>query len=64
MAELGESIDLVQCSFCAKRPEQVKKMVAGPRVYICDECVELCTLIIACDVKDHPELEDSSGKVR
>jgi ClpX C4-type zinc finger len=35
------------CSFCIKDKDSVRKLVAGPGVYICDECVELCTLIIA-----------------
>jgi len=36
----------VKCSFCGKTHEQVKRLIAGPGVYICDECVELCTDII------------------
>ena len=36
-----------QCSFCAKRPDEVKKLIAGPRVSICDECVGLCNDILA-----------------
>jgi len=41
-------VDLA-CSFCGKSQEQVKKLIAGPRVYICDECVDLCTEILAED---------------
>jgi ClpX C4-type zinc finger len=37
----------VCCSFCSKEKEAVAKLVAGPGVYICNECVELCTLVIA-----------------
>jgi len=37
------------CSFCGKSQEQVKKLIAGPRVYICDECIDLCTEILAED---------------
>jgi ATP-dependent Clp protease ATP-binding subunit ClpX len=37
----------VRCSFCGKGSEQVRKLVAGPQVYICDECVGLCNEIIA-----------------
>jgi ATP-dependent Clp protease ATP-binding subunit ClpX len=37
-----------RCSFCGKRPDQVRKLIAGPnRIYICDECVALCSEIIA-----------------
>src|SRR5437867_12144108 len=36
----------LKCSFCGKSQEQVRKLVAGPGVYICDECIELCTEII------------------
>ncbi|HVO84829.1 MAG TPA: ClpX C4-type zinc finger protein, partial [Syntrophobacteria bacterium] len=38
--------DLV-CSFCGKSQDEVKKLIAGPTVYICDECIELCNDIIA-----------------
>ena len=37
----------VQCSFCGKTQDQVRKLVAGPKVYICDECIDLCNDIIA-----------------
>ena len=36
----------LKCSFCGKTQEQVRKLVAGPGVYICDECIELCTEIV------------------
>ena len=42
----------VRCSFCGKAQENVKKIVAGPGVYICDECVELCTSIIEAELYD------------
>ena len=47
MAKFGEGIDLLKCSFCAKTQKQVRKLIAGPGVYICDECVELCNEIIS-----------------
>ena len=47
MAKFGDSADLVKCSFCGKSQKQVKKLIAGPGVYICDECIELCNEIIA-----------------
>ena len=42
-----QSDDTLYCSFCRKSQHQVKKLIAGPAVYICDECVALCTKIIA-----------------
>ncbi|MBU2550049.1 MAG: ATP-dependent Clp protease ATP-binding subunit ClpX [Proteobacteria bacterium] len=42
----GKSTDLL-CSFCGKSQDEVKKLIAGPSVYICDECIELCNDIIA-----------------
>ena len=46
----------VRCSFCGKSQESVKKIVAGPGVYICDECVDLCTSIIAAEVYEDEEV--------
>ncbi len=46
MARMGESTDLLKCSFCGKSQKQVRKLIAGPGVYICDECIELCNEII------------------
>ena len=46
MARVGESSDLLKCSFCGKSQKQVKKLIAGPMVYICDECIDLCNEII------------------
>ena len=46
MTKLGESGDLLKCSFCGKSQKQVRKLIAGPGVYICDECIELCNEII------------------
>ena len=46
MARMGESSDLLKCSFCGKSQKQVKKLIAGPGVYICDECIDLCNEII------------------
>ena len=41
-----EDMNKLRCSFCGKTQEQVKKLIAGPNVYICDECIDLCTDII------------------
>ncbi len=46
VAHIGESSDLFKCNFCGKSQKQVKKLIAGPGVYICDECIGLCNEII------------------
>jgi ATP-dependent Clp protease ATP-binding subunit ClpX len=46
MARVGDGVDLLKCSFCGKSQKQVKKLIAGPGVYICDECIDLCNEII------------------
>src|SRR3712207_6485756 len=56
MAKFGESGDLLKCSFCGKSQKQVKKLIAGPGVYICDECIDLCNEIIEEEFAESPEL--------
>ena len=46
MTKLGETSDLLKCNFCGKSQKQVIKLIAGPSVYICNECIELCNEII------------------
>jgi len=46
MAKIGETGDLLKCSFCGKSQKQVSQLIAGPQIYICDECVNLCNEII------------------
>ncbi len=46
--------DILRCSFCSKSQNEVKKLIAGPTVYICDECVDVCNEIIADDVVASP----------
>lgn len=46
MAKIGESSELLKCSFCGKSQKQVQQLIAGPQIYICDECVALCNEII------------------
>jgi len=46
MAKMGESSELLKCSFCGKSQKQVQQLIAGPQIYICDECVGLCNEII------------------
>jgi len=56
VAKFGDGNDLVKCSFCGKSQKQVKKLIAGPGVYICDECIELCNDIIEEELSDSSEL--------
>src|SRR5437763_12704082 len=57
MAKFGESSDLVKCSFCGKSQKQVKKLIAGPGVYICDECIDLCNDIIEEELAETSEMK-------
>lgn len=52
----------MSCSFCGKSQEQVRKLIAGPRVYICDECIELCNEIIAEELEKGPLIRTSVPK--
>jgi len=54
MARIGESVDMLKCSFCGKGQKQVKKLIAGPGVYICDECIDLCNEIIEEEFAETP----------
>src|SRR5437870_2548304 len=56
MAKFGDS-DLLKCSFCGKSQKQVKKLIAGPGVYICDECIDLCNEIIEEELSETSELK-------
>ncbi len=56
MARIGDGADLLKCSFCGKSQKQVKKLIAGPGVYICDECIELCNEIIEEELSETSEL--------
>ncbi|RCU43653.1 MULTISPECIES: ATP-dependent protease ATP-binding subunit ClpX [Corallincola] len=51
---------LLYCSFCGKSQHEVRKLIAGPSVFICDECVELCNDIIREEIKDLPNKRDGS----
>jgi ATP-dependent Clp protease ATP-binding subunit ClpX len=55
VARIGESGDLLKCSFCGKSQKQVKKLIAGPGVYICDECIDLCNEIIEEELSEATE---------
>jgi len=56
MAKFGDSAELVKCSFCGKSQKQVKKLIAGPGVYVCNECIDLCNEIIDEELKDQTEI--------
>jgi len=55
-----KSTKLLYCSFCGKSQHEVRKLIAGPQVYICDECVDLCNDIIREEIKDISPKRDSS----
>jgi ATP-dependent Clp protease ATP-binding subunit ClpX len=56
VAKFGDTGELLKCSFCGKSQKQVKKLIAGPGVYICDECIDLCNEIIEEELTDSTEL--------
>ncbi|RIQ26061.1 ClpX C4-type zinc finger protein, partial [Jiangella rhizosphaerae] len=55
MARIGDADHLLKCSFCGKSQKQVKKLIAGPGVYICDECIDLCNEIIEEELSETAE---------
>src|SRR5213596_1126615 len=59
MAKQEKTEAQLRCSFCGKGREEVRKLIAGPTVYICDECVDLCNDIIAEDVEEKQEAVSS-----
>ncbi|MDP6281335.1 MAG: ATP-dependent Clp protease ATP-binding subunit ClpX [Acidimicrobiales bacterium] len=56
MAKIGDGGELLKCSFCGKTQKQVKKLIAGPGVYICDECIDLCNEIIDEELSEPADL--------
>ncbi len=57
MAKFSESSEQLKCSFCGKSQRQVKKLIAGPGVYICDECIDLCNEIIEEELESEVEVK-------
>src|ERR1700730_1716743 len=55
MFHFGDERGQLKCSFCQKNQEQVRKLIAGPGVYICDECIELCNEIIEEELYKHSD---------
>jgi len=64
MAKIGEGQEMVKCSFCGMSQKQVRKLIAGPGVYICDKCIELCNDIISEELgaKPEPQTDDKLPK--
>ena len=60
MSDDDKNVDnkLLYCSFCGKSQQDVKKLIAGPSVFVCDECVELCNDIIREELLDQEPSED------
>jgi ATP-dependent Clp protease ATP-binding subunit ClpX len=56
VAKFGDGGELLKCSFCGKSQKQVKKLIAGPGVYICDECIDLCNEIIEEELSETSEM--------
>jgi ATP-dependent Clp protease ATP-binding subunit ClpX len=56
VAKFGDTGELLKCSFCGKSQKQVRKLIAGPGVYICDECIDLCNEIIEEELTETAEL--------
>src|SRR3954464_14637524 len=57
MFKFNDEKGQLKCSFCGKTQDQVRKLVAGPGVYICDECIELCTEIVEEELGHEEELD-------
>ncbi|MFM7694625.1 MAG: ClpX C4-type zinc finger protein, partial [Actinomycetota bacterium] len=57
MTRTGDTGEQLLCSFCGKTQRQVRKLIAGPGVYICDECIDLCNEIIDEELKAPTSLE-------
>ena len=66
MARAHETTDLLTCSFCGKSQKQVKKLIAGGGVFICDECIELCNEIIEEELakSSKPQEDQTTGLPR
>lgn len=63
MANKSDSEKLLYCSFCGKSQHEVKKLIAGPSVFICDECVDLCNDIIREEIQNLNEIKSADKKL-
>src|SRR5688572_16341290 len=59
MSSNGNKDKVLHCSFCGKSQTEVRKLIAGPSVYVCDECVALCNEIIHEDIHTTPSTEEA-----
>ena len=64
MATTHDSANLLKCSFCGKSQQQVRKLIAGGGVYICDECIELCNEIIEEELAGAQKTQDADDPDR
>ena len=64
MQRKDDSTDDLLCSFCGKSQDEVKKLIAGPSVYICDECIQLCNEIIAEEYGHEEEGDSEDGLLK
>ena len=64
MARASEGNEQLLCSFCGKSQRQVKKLIAGPGVYICDECIDLCNEIIDEELAAPPSSTSTTSPAR
>ena len=60
---VGVNVDEICCSFCGKRRSEVRKLISGPNVYVCDECVTLCNEIIEQDETPPPRKYPRPGEI-
>ena len=63
MATKADDDKLLYCSFCGKSQHEVKKLIAGPSVFICNECVDLCNDIIKEEIQGDNPLQTSAGSL-
>ncbi|WP_010533922.1 ATP-dependent Clp protease ATP-binding subunit ClpX [Brachybacterium squillarum] len=61
MARTSDGADVFKCSFCGKSQKQVERLISGPQVYICEECIELCNEIIAEEVQAAQPAEEAQA---
>ena len=62
MARKKDDLENLFCSFCGKNQNEVKKLIAGPSVYICNECIKLCGEIIEDEEKENAAKADGGAK--
>lgn len=63
MAQIGDSSEIYKCSFCGKSQKQVERLISGPHVYICEECIELCNEIIAEETEAAEKKEEQAKEL-